>query len=213
MFIDRGSGNVGVGTRTPGSIFEVATGAQVSSSSGVGFLAVGPTSGVHCAIDSDDIQYFNGNAPTSMFLNYYGGGVNIATGPTANNVTIGRAGTTTTINGTFVNASDRNIKEGFAPVKTQEVLDRLLTMPVSTWSYKGADGERRHIGPMAQDFHAAFNDLLDLKSDDKTIAPLDEAGVAFTAIQGLNEVVKEKDRKIQDLEERLTRLEKMMEAR
>ena len=94
------------------------------------------------------------------------------------NVTIGGAGTTTTINGTCVNNSNRNAKEDFAPVNAQAVLDRLQTLPLSMWKYQGAE-TRRHIGPMAQDFHAAFDQLLDLNSDDKTIAPLDEVGVAF----------------------------------
>ena len=40
-----------------------------------------------------------------------------------------------------------------------------------------------HIGPMAQDFKAAFYP----GSDDKSITTLEADGVAFAAIQGLNE--------------------------
>lgn len=39
-----------------------------------------------------------------------------------------------------------------------------------------------HLGPMAQDFHAAFN----VGMDDKHMATVDEEGVALAAIQGLN---------------------------
>jgi len=78
----------------------------------------------------------------------------------------------------------------------------LQTLPLSTWKYKGADA-RRHIGPMAQDFHAAFDRLLDLKSDDKTIAPLDEAGVAFAAIQALQVQITARDEKIAGQEKQI----------
>ena len=46
---------------------------------------------------------------------------------------------------------------------------------------KADDGAVRHIGPVAQDFRAAF----DLGADDKTIATVDADGVALAAIQGL----------------------------
>src|SRR5262249_24529273 len=39
----------------------------------------------------------------------------------------------------------------------------------------------RHMGPMAQDFRAAFG----LGEDDTTISVVDEQGVALAAIQGL----------------------------
>jgi hypothetical protein len=127
-------------------------------------------------------------------------------------LTVGLANSTTTVFGTFVNNSDRNVKEDFAPVNAQAVLDHLQTLSLSTWKYKGAD-TRRHIGPMAQDFHAAFDGLLDLKSDDKTIAPLDEAGVAFAAIQALQKQVTELRAEKTALAEKLAALEARDQAR
>jgi len=127
-------------------------------------------------------------------------------------LTVGLGNSTTTVFGTFVNNSDRNVKEDFAPVNSQAVLDHLQTLPLSTWKYKGAD-TRRHIGPMAQDFHAAFDGLLDLKSDDKTIAPLDEAGVAFAAIQALQKQVTELRAEKTALAEKLAALEARDQAR
>ena len=67
--------------------------------------------------------------------------------------------------------SDRNAKEKFAPVSARSVLDKVVSLPVTEWSYK-SDADVRHIGPMAQDFHAAFD--LD-GADDKHIAVVDEA--------------------------------------
>ena len=60
-------------------------------------------------------------------------------------------------------------------------------MPVSQWTYKADPTQRRYIGPMAQDFAAAF----DLGGgDDKHIATIDADGVALAAIQALDGVVR-----------------------
>jgi hypothetical protein len=99
-----------------------------------------------------------------------------------------------TVNGTFNDFSDRNAKQNFAPVSPSEILDKVAHLPVSEWSYK-VDATTRHLGPMAQDFHAAFN----VGTDERHIAPIDEGGVALAAIQGLNQKLNEKDAEIQDL--------------
>ena len=116
------------------------------------------------------------------------------------------------VNGTFVSASDRNAKENFAPVQPREVLEKVAALPLSGWNYKEDKGTR-HIGPMAQDFYAAFN----VGPDDKHIATVDEGGVALAAIQGLNLKVEEKEARIREqageiteLKARLDKLEQLM---
>ena len=94
---------------------------------------------------------------------------------------------------TWVNGSDRNSKQDFSLVNPRSVLAKVAAMPITEWQYKIEPG-LEHIGPMAQDFHAAFG----LNgSDDKHISTVDEGGVALAAIQGLNqkleEQAKEKD--------------------
>jgi hypothetical protein len=115
-----------------------------------------------------------------------------------------------TVNGTFVSTSDRNAKENFAPVDSADVLAKVAALPISRWSYKDDEQKSAHIGPMAQDFHAAFH----LGEDDKHIATVDADGIALAAIQALHTQVKEKDARIAELEadarrtnERLARLE------
>ena len=82
---------------------------------------------------------------------------------------------------TFTNVSDRNAKLGFDVLDVGEVLAKVVSLPVTRWSYRNAPGEL-HIGPMAQDFRAAFG----LGENDTTIATIDADGVALAAIQGLN---------------------------
>jgi len=66
-----------------------------------------------------------------------------------------------------------------------EVLDRLVELPVQLWSYGWDDGSVRHLGPMAQDFGAAFG----LGDTDKEIYLLDATGVCMAPIQALHERV------------------------
>jgi hypothetical protein len=79
-------------------------------------------------------------------------------------------------------ASDRGGKEEIVPVDSAEVLAKVAAMPLSTWQWKTETGAVRHMGPMAQDFHAAFG----LGDSDRRIVTVDADGVALAAIQGLN---------------------------
>ncbi len=91
-------------------------------------------------------------------------------------------GASLSIGGVWTNASSRTFKEDFSHVDAASVLDKLVSMPVQTWFYKNDHDEGRHMGPVAEDFAAAFG----LGADEKHIGSVDESGVAFAAIQGLN---------------------------
>jgi len=97
--------------------------------------------------------------------------------------------------GTWTNASDRNAKTNFAAIDTRQILERLSAIPVQSWNYKAEAVSIRHIGPMAQDFFAAFN----LGEDDKHITTIDEGGIALAAIQGLNQKLEENTRQLREL--------------
>jgi hypothetical protein len=112
-----------------------------------------------------------------------------------------------TITGTYSPASSRTVKEGFSGVEPREVLRKVLDMPITSWSYKRDPGVR-HIGPMSEDFFAAFA----VGTDDKGISVTDSAGVTLAAIQGLNQVVQEKDKEISDLRSRIEALEKLVQS-
>lgn len=103
--------------------------------------------------------------------------------------------------------SDRNLKEGFAPIDPRATLARVARLPIETWSYKGDTA--RHLGPMAQDFAAAFG----LGVDDRHIFPLDASGVALAAIQGLHALVQAQDARLQALERELRALRREVVAR
>jgi len=112
--------------------------------------------------------------------------------------------------------SDRNAKENFESLDPQTMLAKVAAMPVTEWNYRGESAAQKHVGPMAQDFQAAFG----LNGgDDKHISVVDEGGVALAAIQGLNEKVNEKEAKIQgqaaeiaDLKAQLAELKQVVQS-
>jgi hypothetical protein len=87
--------------------------------------------------------------------------------------------------GSWTSVSDRNAKDDFQPVNALEVLNKVAALPVTTWKYKSQEAGVRHIGPVAQDFQAAFG----VGETDTGITSIDADGVALAAIQGLNQKV------------------------
>jgi hypothetical protein len=87
--------------------------------------------------------------------------------------------------------SDRHAKENFEPVNPQVMLAKVAALPLSTWNYKAQDAGIRHLGPMAQDFKAAFG----LGESDTGITSVDADGVALAAIQGLNQKTEDRSQK------------------
>lgn len=85
--------------------------------------------------------------------------------------------------GAWSTLSDRNLKTDIQSILPLDVLERLVAMPIQQWRYIGQPGEVQHIGPMAQDFAAAFG----VGENDTTISTVDADGVALAAIQGLNQ--------------------------
>jgi hypothetical protein len=84
--------------------------------------------------------------------------------------------------GIWTNTSDVNRKHLFRSLSGEDVLTRLRSLPIQTWSYRVEDSSVRHLGPTAQDFRAAFG----LGSDDKVIGTVDADGVALAGVQALD---------------------------
>lgn len=102
--------------------------------------------------------------------------------------------------------SDRNLKTGFEALDQGALLKRLAGLSIRNWSFIGSGPQARHIGPTAQDFHAAFG----VGDDERTISPLDASGVALAAIQELHRQLQERDERVAALEARLAALEEKL---
>ena len=76
------------------------------------------------------------------------------------------------------------------------LLDELTRLPISTWRYLWDDPDVRHLGPMAQDFAAAFG----LGENERWIETVDADGVNMVAIQELARRLRAMERRLQRLE-------------
>ncbi len=87
-------------------------------------------------------------------------------------------------------------------VDKHEILERVAELEITSWSYLWEDRSVRHIGPMAQDFYAAFG----LGASDRRIDPADGLGVALAAVQALHELIRHQDDAFTELRARVRRL-------
>lgn len=118
--------------------------------------------------------------------------------------------------------SDVNRKENFAPVDGENFLQKIRSLNLSSWNYKGQNAKAfRHYGPMAQEFYAAFGkDDYGTIGCDTLINQQDFLGVNLIAVQALEkrtaDLKNENDelkKKNSSLEARLEKLEKFMAHR
>jgi hypothetical protein len=114
--------------------------------------------------------------------------------------------------GSWLTLSDRDAKANFQPANPRVILDQLDQLPILYWNYHAQDPSTRHLGPVAQDFHAAFQ----LGSNPRRIATVDVDGVALAAIQGLNQKLEQeletRDRELLQLRSALATLTAQVEA-
>ena len=121
--------------------------------------------------------------------------------------------------GSWSSVSAREAKENFEPVDPKAVLSKVVQMSVETWNYKSQPESIRHMGPMAEDFRAAF----EVGDFEGRITAIDADGVALAAIQGLHQEVEEdqaslrqmlaqRDATIQSLRETVEALAARLEA-
>lgn len=107
-----------------------------------------------------------------------------------------------TIAGSLTQNSDVNQKTNIESIDQYSILQRITEMPISQWQYKDTLGEN-HIGPMAQDFYAAFG----LGQSETGLSSIDTAGVALAAIKALASENNDLRQQIQSQADRLEELE------
>ncbi|MFC1476216.1 tail fiber domain-containing protein, partial [Candidatus Zixiibacteriota bacterium] len=109
--------------------------------------------------------------------------------------------------GTWTNVSTRDAKEDFQPLDGEEVLTKIAAMAIESWQYKNTD--EKHIGPVAEDFVAAFDVgtiLEDGTRNDKSLAQSDVAGVALLAVKELYKQNQQQQLEIEELKALVNRL-------
>jgi hypothetical protein len=95
--------------------------------------------------------------------------------------------------GTWTNGSSREFKEDFRELDGNEILDKVGSLSVKKWRYKGTNEE--HIGPVAEDFRQAFG----TGDNEKYLASSDMSGVTMRAVQELIKTVRTQQEEIDAL--------------
>lgn len=199
--------SIGIGVTSPDATFHVADGSDASLSSGSGYVVLGDASGSNLVIDNNEIIARNNGSGANLYLNNEGGSVGILRNAASHPLHVGNDNTNgngahLTAGGTWTNGSSREFKHGFEPIDKQAVLRKVVDLPVTRWQYKGEADDVHHVGPVAQDFRAAF----DVGHDERYITTIDADGVALAAIQGLHEIVQEKNCEISQLKDEVAEL-------
>jgi hypothetical protein len=188
------NGNVGIGTAAPGAALDVVRTAgsfanmmQLTNNAGLGLILNNTTA---------NKVYLSVNSPGTLFTVNFddGDGPELAISPS------GALSGVTSCTGCAA-PSDRNLKENFASIDRDAVLKGLLGLDVNTWNYKAISPEQRHIGPVSQDFYAAF-----AVGQDVTLSPVDTFGVTTAAIQALTGQISDLRRLVDDLEAQIKQL-------
>jgi hypothetical protein len=219
QFLIRAAGGVGINTTAPKTALHVQNGGGTgflitpvagtlatlesdgnaflslvtpsTSKGGILFRNPGTLGGGAIVYDTSGSMQFNTLDATRMTL--AGGQLGIGVFPTPGDghlIDTSANSAFLSTGGTWTNGSSRTFKEAFAGVDVGDVLGKVLALPVQTWFYRNSHVEGRHMGPMAEDFANAFG----LGADDQHIGTVDEGGVAFAAIQGLNAKVDNADK-------------------
>jgi hypothetical protein len=188
----------GLGAMIPGGHYNVASGTY---SFAAGRRAKANQNGTFVWADSTDAD-FSSNSANQFFVRASGGVAFFTNSGASTGVQVAAG------SGTWSSISDRNVKSNVTLVDPLHVLQNVVEMPIATWNYNTQDPSIRHMGPMAQDFYAAFG----VGEDDKHITTVDADGVALAAIQGLHQIVQDKDAQIADLQTRVDDLDQRLAA-
>jgi hypothetical protein len=110
------------------------------------------------------------------------------------------------IEGDVALGSSRTIKHAIEPVEPAAVLAAVRELPLYNWKYEADPVQALHIGPMAEDVHAAFR----VGRDDKHLSPGDSAGLALAAVQGVDAELESLRHRNEELTRRLAALERLV---
>ena len=192
-----GPGTVAIGNSSQATNMYAAAFGYGSHATGTSAIAIGPvtasgngsiaiggggasTNGKNGAMvitDSYSNPKLNSSADYQLSMRFVGGYRFYTTSDLSTGVQLAFGG------GSWTAISDQRKKENFRALDKEDVLQKVASLPITDWNYKAQPKTQRHIGPMAQDFYAAFH--LDGVGADTTINTMDISGVNMVAIQAL----------------------------
>src|ERR1019366_1256595 len=200
------SGNVGIGTASPGAKMDIGTGSAArgtntklligGSVAQMELFATNKSAAV--GYDGTILSFFtNGSSFVQAMVIDNTGNVGIGTASPGSQLVIANGGTTSSVNAgatQFTVASSRTFKENIEPADVPDILQKIEAVPVVTYDFKN-NGPKNRLGLIAEDFHEVLG-----RGDDKHIDGQDVQMALWMAVQKLTAENKA-------LTERLSKLE------
>ena len=191
---------------TASGFASTVAGGEANLASGIGSFAAG--TGAYATDDYSFVWSDGSGIATSQGANTFQvlatGGIGLYPGGAQVGIFWGSGWSCTVNTGSnWACSSDRHLKENFQTLNLRDVLRHVVEMPVTSWTVIGHP-DWRHIGPVAQDFHATFG--LGDPNDDTHIDIGDSQGVALAAIKGLNAKVEDQAATIRDQQHEIAEL-------
>ena len=214
IYLDRNAGAVGIGTIVPAASLHVR---DTLGTAGILVEELSPT------IEKRSLLELSNNGAPQLLFSDIAQATQWELNPNPNGNfiinSIGAGGTEFTLNGSngnlriggdmragdFIVVSSRDSKENFREVDSRHVLHQVIDLPITQWNFKD-NSQRKHIGPVAEDFKQTFG----LSGDGKRISVIDVGGIALAAIQGMkaehDAEVQRKSKEIAELKAELAEL-------
>jgi len=201
-YLNTAQGNSALMANTTGySNTAIGITSLTSNTTGNGNVAIGYGSGD--ALTEGDYNTFLG-----FFTDASSGNLNNATAiganavvDASNKVRIGNSNVTV-IEGQvdFTYTSDKNKKENFLDINSEQILQKIKKFNLQSWNYKHDPQELRHYGPVAQEFFTAFgHDGVGRIGSDTTLTGSDVNGINMIAIQALEKRTTQLNEKINEI--------------
>jgi hypothetical protein len=186
-----GQGSVALGYRTTANNdYSMALGYRASNNTHTGTFVWGDES------TTDSVR----NQADNEFRIRANGGVRLRVSTASNGNTPGAGGNVgcdlTVATPTWTCASSRTVKENFAAVRGEDVLQRLAKMPITRWNFTTDPEKTPHIGPVAQDFYAAYK----LGEGETQISSNDLSGIALAAAKALEQRTRELEARTREVD-------------
>jgi len=110
---------------------------------------------------------------------------------TTTGITVGAGGSS------WSSVCDKNRKNILSELDYVDILNRLDSIPVYKYYYKGNPENQINFGPVAQEYHEQFTNINE-KKDKLVIESMDIISLLMAGLKGLNEIVKDQEKEIND---------------
>jgi hypothetical protein len=108
--------------------------------------------------------------------------------------------------GSWNTISDKNKKENYTKLNSEDIYNKLLQLPVERWNYKSQSPDIMHIGTYSQDFYRLFQ----VGESELTITWMDPVGVNTIAIQHQAKLIEQQQEEIKALKKQIEEIKELI---